>query len=153
MPPASRDIRTHWEAGVTLIYGEIGELLARLERLREDVPAVIEAGTRDLNTSIIAIVKATKGAQAVVSSLSDAQERRLVEVGKREQAELERSVRQILDEVTRAAAERSTLLVTRQTRSRWLLLLAMAVGLGLAGIAGGYLGARVALENQVGRVP
>jgi hypothetical protein len=150
MPTPAKDVRTHWEAGVALVYGEIGELLTRLERLRDEIPRVVEAGTRDLNTSIIAVVKATKGAQAVIAGYGDSQEQRLTTAGTREREQLRGALHQVIDDVARSAAK-SVELLPRKRKTRWLLLLAAAIGLALAGAGGAYVGATLAMKAHEAR--
>jgi hypothetical protein len=127
-------VRDHWQAGVALVYGEIAELLTRVEKLCEDVPNLVSAGTRDLNTSIIAIVKATKGAQAVIDSLGAAQEKRIAEVGAHERQQLEAKVLEALD----ALHARPT------PKFRWWVVTLAVTGLFFVAAAGAYVGVALA---------
>jgi hypothetical protein len=145
--PAARDVRSHFEAGVALLYGEIGALLDRLEKLRAELPSVVDAGTQNLNTSIIAIVKATRGAQAVIAGYGDAQERRLKEAAEQEREGLHEEVRLTLEGVVRAAEKPKSLLEGR-AKTRWLVALLIVAGLGLACAGGAYVGTSLAIERQ-----
>lgn len=130
MPP--KDVRDHWAAGVALVYGEIGELLTRVEKLRGDVPNLVAAGTRELNTSIISIVKATRGAQVAIEQLA-AQEKHLVEAGAQERRALEQTVRQLLEALEKRPEPAPA------GKSLWVLL-ALGFGLLLVSAAGAYVG-------------
>lgn len=71
-----KDVRTHFEAGVALLYGEIGALLDRVESLKDFLPNQVTQARNDLNRSVVNIAKAAKALQA----LSDSQELKLVQV-------------------------------------------------------------------------
>lgn len=147
--PSPRDLRNYQEAGIALLCGEIGELLSRLEQFKAELPGVVEQGTRELNTSIIAIVKATKGAHAAIEHFSEAQQRRLADVQDQAQSALREEVRELREAIASSAAGLPSPQSSPQpTRRYWVLAAVGALVISLLAGASAYVGASLALERQ-----
>jgi hypothetical protein len=132
-----KDVRSHFEAGIALLYGEIGALLDRLDALRDVLPNQIKQAKLELEQSAITIAKSIANMQ----SIADKQESQITRLFEQEKTKQLDAMRIVLAEALSKYSDQANKIASQRDSNRTNLIVLLAVGIGLlSGIIGAFIG-------------